>query len=403
MEIIEQKQSKIRLIQLVLIMLMGTFVFSQVTITPVNTTSVCGGTFTVTINVTGFTDLTTLDFGVCWDPAKLNYAGHSLINNPGGDTPTENITGIGTGEFAYQWSALSPTNSLNGVDLLDGTSILVLNFAILTEGPVTVSACTNGIVTLDALNSLVDNVLINAEILDATAQFSELHLAPQVSSSTSSCGATITTQVKVNSCFEDLTSLQFGVCWDKTKLQYVSSTFPMPYPGGDMPSSNTTNVSNGEYGYLWLAGSMNSSTGVDVADGTILAEMQFTVIGSGSSNIYICDHTALPMEAINVNAVDLEVIADPSASLSNTSYSTITDGDYYAPTTWAGGCIPPNPVPSGYNVQINHNLTLPTMQSITNNGTITSTSPFTNLGTYKGTGVFLGQFINNGAVKPGSN
>lgn len=71
--------------------------------------------------------------------------------------------------------------------------------------------------------------------------------------------------------------------------------------------------------------------------------------------------------------------------------------------TWTGGCPPPNPIPDGFTVNINHAVTNPQGATITNNGIINAAGgTLTNYGTYQGNGSFIGNFINNGTVKPGN-
>jgi hypothetical protein len=71
--------------------------------------------------------------------------------------------------------------------------------------------------------------------------------------------------------------------------------------------------------------------------------------------------------------------------------------------TWTGGCPPPNPIPDGFTININHAVTNPQGATITNNGTINAAGgTLTNYGTYQGNGSFIGNFINNGTVKPGN-
>lgn len=81
------------------------------------------------------------------------------------------------------------------------------------------------------------------------------------------------------------------------------------------------------------------------------------------------------------------------------TFNTIASGDYFSPSTWAGNCVPPNPLPVGAIVTINNNIT--NNGVIINNGTITNNGSFINNGTYKGTGTFTGTIINNGIVAPG--
>jgi len=86
-----------------------------------------------------------------------------------------------------------------------------------------------------------------------------------------------------------------------------------------------------------------------------------------------------------------------------TVYTTIADGEFNDPAIWDGNCIPPNPVPSGTIVNINHPLTNPMSNMLMNDGTIIVSSPnqFINHGTFKGKGTVEGNFVNNGIFKPG--
>ena len=125
----------------------------QLTLTPsASPTSVaCGGIFTVSVAVTsGFTDLTAIDFGVCWDETKVRYVLSSALNNPGGETPGLNTTATSSGEFGYSLSATTVLNLTNGIDVADGTTILTLTFRSITStvGTDAISVCTNTVTTL---------------------------------------------------------------------------------------------------------------------------------------------------------------------------------------------------------------------------------------------------------------
>lgn len=89
----------------------------------------------------------------------------------------------------------------------------------------------------------------------------------------------------------------------------------------------------------------------------------------------------------------------------NVSYfTTINPGPYDQPSTWQGGCVPPSTIPANFMVviNVNHNVTNPIGNVITNLGTIQCSATFINNGTIKGSGVFDGNLINNGVVSPGN-
>jgi hypothetical protein len=53
-----------------------------------------------------------------------------------------------------------------------------------------------------------------------------------------------------------------------------------------------------------------------------------------------------------------------------TSYNTIASGDWDDPTIWDTGTVPPEPIPAGVTVNINHGVFILTGLTITNAGTI---------------------------------
>jgi len=143
------------------------------------------------------------------------------------------------------------------------------------------------------------------------------------------------------------------------------------------------------------------------ATGATLSSGAFPDGVAGSFNAGVYTITGTPTEFGIFNYTISTTGSNPcnEASVSGTitvsPYATIADGNYNNPATWAGGCVPPNPIPNGVTVSITHNLT--NTGTLTNNGIIMSSLPFTNTGTYQGNGTFEGpDFINNGIVNPGN-
>jgi trimeric autotransporter adhesin len=84
------------------------------------------------------------------------------------------------------------------------------------------------------------------------------------------------------------------------------------------------------------------------------------------------------------------------------TYTTVAPGDYYDPSNWFGGCVPPQTIQPGVMIIIDHPMS--NNNTIINNGTIDATNmTFTNNGTYKGQGLIIGNFVNNGTFNPGGN
>ena len=105
-----------------------------------------------------------------------------------------------------------------------------------------------------------------------------------------------------------------------------------------------------------------------------------------------------------VSVTDLNLCAGtgnsgmPTVTVATNVFSSIADGDYASPSTWAGGCVPPNMILPGMTVNINHLVAH--SGTITNNGIINGN--ITVNGVLKGTGTVTGNVINNGIVKPGN-
>lgn len=82
-------------------------------------------------------------------------------------------------------------------------------------------------------------------------------------------------------------------------------------------------------------------------------------------------------------------------------YTTANAGDYFAPENWVDGLQPPNPVPNGVLVTLNHAMTCAGV--IENNGTLNGTTiTILTGGSYGGYGVFNGTIINQGTLSPGT-
>lgn len=84
-------------------------------------------------------------------------------------------------------------------------------------------------------------------------------------------------------------------------------------------------------------------------------------------------------------------------------YTTVVPGSYSDPGTW-GGCLPPDPIPAGVQLNITEAVINHANTILTNNGLISVgvNGSFINFGTYQGKGNFQGNFINNGTVRPGN-
>lgn len=376
---------------------------ADVTITPTGgVQNGCNNYVTVQFNVNGFSNLISLDYGITWDENVLEYVSHNIPVSPGMQDPTINDTETSMGNFGVFWF----DNTNTGQNLPDGSNIIEILFRVNSD-------VMNTMIKVESIMGMVNNEAFDAGFVmvpvigaPLTSNFNSPVLAPSLSlnyevlKTPNGCNDTLQFAVKVDECFLDLTSVQFSIDWDTSKYLYLSST--MPYnPGGDVAIANTTEtITEGRIGYGWASLS-NSYSSAPNNSSLLLLTLKNKSIGAS-----IIQDVDLPLirEVYDQNFEEINLEFNPATlNVSTNNYSTFSDGDYYNPSTWVGGCVPSNPVLSGTNIYINHNVNLPVNQNITNFGTISSTLPFINNGVYQGNGLFNGNFINNGFVRPSNN
>ncbi|MBK6929493.1 MAG: hypothetical protein IPH12_01015 [Saprospirales bacterium] len=113
------------------------------------------------------------------------------------------------------------------------------------------------------------------------------------------CGDQIQIPIQVSNSFTDISSLQYSVEWDETKLQYLGNT-PLQIGGvGGDPVIGDGNVANGELTYSWFDPA--GFDGEDLADGTTILTLTMKVLGSsGTATVSITDNPAVK-EVVSAN------------------------------------------------------------------------------------------------------
>ncbi|MCW5920775.1 MAG: HYR domain-containing protein [Saprospiraceae bacterium] len=112
---------------------------------PANAT--CGDIVDITIEVSNsFTNISSLQFSVEWDEAKLMYQSYVApeIGGTGGDPFVGDLDAVTNGELTFTWFDPDPNAEFDGVDLSDGTVILTLTMKVIgSTGSVAVSVTDN--------------------------------------------------------------------------------------------------------------------------------------------------------------------------------------------------------------------------------------------------------------------
>lgn len=148
---------------------------------------------------------------------------------------------------------------------------------------------------------------------------------------TSSVGSTVTLQFKVTN-FTNISSMQFPIKYDQTKLSFVSvNGFTLP----DLSSGNFNAIpAQGVVRFTWFPDPGLNPNGVTVPDATTIFTISFSVLAQGATTVNLANNVAPSIEVIRNGA--------PVTVSYQAGGSTITGGS-------GGG----NPNPSTFQVVAN--------------------------------------------------
>lgn len=130
---------------------------------------------------------------------------------------------------------------------------------------------------------------------------------------TAACDNEITYTVKVTNGFIAMSSLQYSINWDQTKLQYLSHTAIVI--GGGAPVIGAVNAADGQLIYSWF--DPLESDGENLADGTTLLTITMKILSNaGATSVDISDNPE-PVEAVNS---EFEIL---TALIENNAYTSL--------------------------------------------------------------------------------
>ena len=267
-----------------------------------------GSTVCVPVTVNDFDGIASLQFSLAWDPAVLQFTAVQNFNIPDLNAGSFNTTLAANGQIAMAWF----DNTAQGVTIADGTTIFEMCFTVLgasgtasnitfSDTPTQREAATanttipftgaTGAVTVDGGTAPPPPPPPPASTGDAFINIAALNTP---------VGSTVCVPVTVND-FDGIASLQFSLQWDPTVLQFNEVT-NFNLPDLNAASFNTTQTASGQTAMAWFD---NTAQGVTLADGTILFEMCFTVLGvdGTSSGIIFTDNPTQREAATSNNTI----------------------------------------------------------------------------------------------------
>jgi gliding motility-associated-like protein len=274
----------------------------------------------VDIRVKTFTDVASLQFGLTYDATKLTYQSVQLGANPLGLLATD-ITSTTAGEVKFVWNANLTTNP-QGVDLADNTSIFQACF--LATGAVgTVNNITPAALATLPLKAQIRVAGANVDATPTTQNgYIRIKAAPPanalmftVDTISTVTGTSVCLSVKVNN-FTNIESMQFGITYDQTKLQWQAPNF-VPNPLSLGFSNFQNNATLGQVRFSWLVPDPIATPSITLPNGTKIFSICFNVIGAAGMNVPI------NIQAFNLYPIEISQI---TGTQSNTITPFIQNG-----------------------------------------------------------------------------
>jgi len=267
-----------------------------------------GSTVCVPVTVNDFDGIASLQFSLAWYPAVLEFTGVQNLNIPDLNAGSFNTTQATSGQLAMAWF----DNTAQGITLADGTIIFEMCFTVLgasgTASNITFSdmptqreaATANSTIPFTGTAGMVS-------VDGGTAPPVVTPPPPPPSTSgdafinigalNTAVGSMVCVPITVND-FDAIASLQFSLQWDPAVIQFNEVT-NFNLPDLNAASFNTTQTASGQTAMAWFD---NTAQGVTLADGTVLFEMCFTVLGGdGTSSSIVFTDTPTQREAANAN------------------------------------------------------------------------------------------------------
>jgi len=266
----------------------GTLTFSASDETVASGDQVC-----VDISVQNFTSVVSMQYSINYNSSVLQFTGSQGYNLPGFNASS--IGNPSAGNITISWVANDP---VAGESVANGTVIFQLCFTAIgasgTSSSITFSGSPTPIEVIGASGPL-------APAWDSGSVTVSGGGGPGVltfiaSDETAGNGDQVCVDISVQS-FTNIVSMQYSINYDPSVLQFTGSQ------GYNLPGFTAANVGNPSAGNItisWLAN--DPVAGQSVANGTVIYQLCFTVLGAtGSSSDITFSGSPTPVEVIDVD------------------------------------------------------------------------------------------------------
>jgi gliding motility-associated-like protein len=272
----------------------------------------------VDFSVTGFDDMTSMQFSLNYDPAILQFDNviipQNLPNLASSSFGTPNQPNIDPGNITVAWAFVDLNNP--GVTVPDGTSIFQLCFRII--GPCESSTAiefSNTPTAIEVTNTVVEGFNITFLPVDGSVTVGDCD--PTGLPLIADCGDPV--DLNDNICvevttadFSNISDMEFLMEWNSSILEFTQVQSLATIPNFDLADFNTANVGNGVLGIDWE--SPGAPHG-NLADGSVLFEVCFDVIGLGGNSPITFSGTPAIVQVnngtnIGINPSNCEVVVN---------------------------------------------------------------------------------------------
>ena len=262
----------------------ATYSQTSLTISPTTITGNTGETVTVSLIANDFTDIVSMQYGIKWDPAVIQY--NSVDNFDLTDLSAGNFNASADeGFLSFSWF----DNTTQGISVPDGTALYTMSFTVLgdaSSGSTITFASRQGL-AIEVASSTAGEITNAVTFTDA--QFGDpngngnsgntnnaVPLVSSISSAAGDNGTTICVDISVAN-FTDITTMNYSLNWDAAVLQF-SETRNINLAGLNQGSFDVTSIANGQLGVSWV-----NAGGATTNDGTIY-QACFNLVGAAGTN-----------------------------------------------------------------------------------------------------------------------
>jgi len=273
-----------------------------------NLDAAAGATVCVPVTVNDFDGIASLQFSLAWDPSVLEFTEVTNLGALNLNTGSFNVTQAANGQVAMAWF----DDAAQGITLADGTTIFEVCFTVLgasgTASNITFSdtptqreaATSNNTITFTGTTGAVTvdggtPPVVTPPVVTPPTSSGDAFI--NIAAVNAAAGETVCVPVTVND-FNGIASLQFSMQWDPAVLQFNEVT-NFNLPDLNAGSFNSTQTASGQIAMAWFD---DAAQGITLADGTVLFELCFTVLGvDGTSSSIVFTDTPTQREAANAN------------------------------------------------------------------------------------------------------